>query len=470
MAETGQQVEVGWRSFGAVWRSGAQAMRPGLFAGRRVLGSAIARDAAWSFGLKIVYTGLSFLVTVFLARLLGAEGYGIYSYSFALVTLLALPAQAGLPILMVRETARGMAQGRPELVQGIWRWAGRFTGLLSVALAVLLGPLILLWRGGLGTMEGLTMAWALLLVPLVALGNLRGAALRGLQKVVAGQVPEFVLRPGLLLVLVGVLALAARTQLAASQAMAAHVLAAALAFAAGAWLLWRGTPVAVRRAHPYREGQAWLASMMPLALLAGMQVINQQASILILGLFGPADQVGIYRVAVQMAMLASFALDPINVVVAPRFARLHARGEIAALQRLATASARLVLGLNLVATVGFVLLAEPFLGLVFGSAYVAAYAPLLILLVGQFVNSAVGPVGFLLNMTGHERDSARAVAIAAAVNGALNLLLVPIWGSNGAAMAAAVSVIASNALLCWAVRKRLGINTLAFGPSVARVP
>jgi O-antigen/teichoic acid export membrane protein len=49
---------------------------------------------------------------VLLARMLGAEGYGIYAYAFALVTLLAMPAKAGLPQLVVRETARGVA-GKP---------------------------------------------------------------------------------------------------------------------------------------------------------------------------------------------------------------------------------------------------------------------------------------------------------------------------------------------------------------------
>jgi len=74
----------------------------------------IAWDGIWSFVLRAISIGLGFLSTVLLARLLGAEGYGIYSYVFAWVMLLSILAQAGLPDLVVRETAQGIAQNRPD--------------------------------------------------------------------------------------------------------------------------------------------------------------------------------------------------------------------------------------------------------------------------------------------------------------------------------------------------------------------
>jgi len=121
-----------------------------------------------------------------------------------------------------------------------------------------------------------------------------------------------------------------------------------------------------------------------------------------------------------------------------------------------------VLAFNLVLTILFVALGRSFFNLVFGPEYDASYVPLLILLAGQMVNSAAGSVGFLLNMTGHERETARGMAVAATLNVVLNLLLTPLWGVQGAAIATAVSMIAWNALLWWAVHQRLGISSLAF--------
>jgi len=79
-----------------------------------------------------------------------------------------------------------------------------------------------------------------------------------------------------------------------------------------------------------------------------MQLINQQASILLQGFFLPDAAIGIYRIASQVAVLASFGLITINLVLTPRFATLYAQGDMAKLQHLVTASARVILIFNLV--------------------------------------------------------------------------------------------------------------------------
>jgi O-antigen/teichoic acid export membrane protein len=433
-----------------------------MTARRLGLSRQIAWEGGWSFAIKVVYAGLTFLTTMLLARWLGAAEYGVYAFAYSLLMLVTIPTQAGLPNLVVRETARGMVLGRPDLVQGVWRWSGRVVGALSLALLALASLAILLWRGRLSNTQGLTLVWALALVPLMALGNLRGAALRGLKCIVAGQLPEFAVRPALFaLLLVGVSLLAGRG-LTAPMAMALHVSAALIAFLAGAWMLWQNTPVSVRQVIPASEGRVWLMSSMLFALIAGFQVINNELSTVMLGLFEPSEQAGIFRVAVQVSTLASFGLQAVNLVVAPRFADLYAQGKMASLQRLATGSARIVLGFNLILTALFVFAGKPFFSLLFGPDFAASYSPMLILLVGQMANSAAGSVGFLLNMTGHERDTAQGMASAAIINIALNLLLIPLWGIVGAAAATAVSMTVWNVLLWWKVRIKLGINSLAF--------
>lgn len=421
----------------------------------------VGREALWSLGLKITFAGLTFLATILLVRLLGAANYGVYAYIYALITVLSIPSQFGLPPLALRETARGMAREDGALVRGIWIWAGRFVVFTALGLALLAGLAIWLWHERFSGAYLSTFAWALLLVPLTALGNLRGAALRGLHRVVQGSLPENLLQPGVLVVLLGG-AFLVGLSLSPAQAMSLQVTAAAAAFGVGAWLLLRATPTEVRRTAPRFEGRFWIQSVLPLAFIGGMQLINKNASIVILGFFVPAEQIGIYRVAVQVSILASFGLQAMNMVVAPRFASLYARGEKKRLQHLVTYSARAILGFNLLVTAGFAVLGRWFLGLFFGIEFTAAYAPFMILLIGQFVNSAAGSVGFLLNMTGHERETARGMAVAAVLNLLLNFLLIPPFGMIGAAVATAAAMLTWNLLLWWAVRKRLGINSLAF--------
>jgi len=427
------------------------------------LRSELTRNGIGSLILKAAYVLLSIAITVTLARTLGADGYGVYAYVFALVSLLSIPAEFGLPNLLVRETAKAFAKQEWGMIQGVWRWAGRITGILTAVLILGAGVAAAIWGDRFSREQLLTMIWGLALVPLIALGALRGAALRGLHKVIQGQLPEQALLPGFYIVLIlGAIFVASGENLTPATAMSLQVAAAALAFASGAWLLWRATPLEVRKAKPVYESRRWLSSTLPLAFIGGMQLINNRTSIIILGLFVSSAQVGIYKVADQMSVLVSLGLQAINMVVAPQFARLYTVGDKERMQKLATTSARAVLSITLPVVAIFLLFGKPLLTLVFGADFVPAYEPLSILAIGQLANSATGSVGFLLIMTGHEQDAARGIAVAAVGNVVLNLVLVPLWGTKGAALASAVTMIVWNILLWLAVRRRLEINSMAF--------
>lgn len=431
----------------------------------RLFSSPIGRQTIGSMVLKFAYVGFTFIISVLLARLMGPAQYGVYSYVYALISLLSVPSEFGLPNLVIRETARGLANGDFPRVQGIWSWATRTTAVISLSLVALTLAGIWLLRAPLSNPRLVTFLWALALVPLIALGDLRGAALSGLRHVVTGQLPEFLLRPGFFTLLLAMVWLVGGVSLTAPVAIALYVAASAIAFGIGAWLLWRVTPPEVRQSRPRMEHRAWLMSALPLAFIGAMQLINQQASILLQGIFLPDAQIGYFRVATQVSLLAAVGLVGINAVLAPRFAALHAQGDTVKLQRLVTSSARAILLLSLVLTIGFAALGEPFLRVFFGPLYVRAYLPMLILLLGQLINSGMGSVAVLLNMTGYERETAKGIVVSALINLGLNLALIPLWGIEGSSVATSVSLVVWNVLLWRAVRKKLGINTLAIGGS-----
>ena len=432
---------------------------------RRLLNSNIGRESLSSIVLKFSSVGLVFISTVLLARLLGPADYGIYSYIYAIISLLSIPSEFGLPTLVVRETASSMVRKDYSAVHGIWNWSGKTIGIISFILLGLTGIIAWVLRESLAGRRFETFIVALALVPLIALGDLRGAALRGLNKIITGQLPEFLLRPGFfVLFLVGV-ELFHYKAISAPIAMLLFVVASALAFGIGAWLLRRATPDLVQKAPFHFENRSWLLSALPLAFIGGMQLINNQASIIIQGFYLPDPAIGIFRVATQVSNLASFGLLAINIVVAPRFASLYTLGEKRKLQKLVTYSARVILVFNLLLTIGFVLVGKVFLQKIFGVSYESAYIPLLIMLVGQLVNSFTGSVGMLLNMTNHERETAKGITVAAALNIIFNFLLIPKWGIIGSSIATSISLITWNIILWWVVRKKLKINSLAFFPA-----
>src|SRR5690606_19484021 len=114
-------------------------------------------------------------------------------------------------------------------------------------------------------------------LPLVALGNIRGAALRGMKKIVAGQLPENVIRPGMLALLV-LIAIALGTRMDPVLAMSLYLASAIISFVVGSMLLYRELPPAVKTVAAEYDTRRWLRAIAPLSLLSGLQVTYGQIS------------------------------------------------------------------------------------------------------------------------------------------------------------------------------------------------
>ena len=80
-----------------------------------------------------------------------------------------------------------------------------------------------------------------------------------------------------------------------------------------------------------------------------------------------------------------------------------------------------------------------------------------ILIAAQFFNLATGPTGSFLNMTGLERTSFRNGIIGAALVVILSVLLIPHFGTIGAAIASAASTVFRNSAATVAVWRRHGL-------------
>jgi O-antigen/teichoic acid export membrane protein len=410
---------------------------------------------------KIANALLVLATSVLLARMLGADGYGVYSFAYALVAVLAIPAHAGIPTLVTREVARYHLRNDWGRLRGLIRRSNQLV-VLFAAVVVPATAAVLYVASRFGERPfATTIAWALLLIPLIALGKVRAAALAGYRRVVQAQLPELLVTPALLLAFVAITAGAG--PLSPEVAMALHGLAAVFAFGVGIAMLARATPAEVRAAPPRYETRAWLASVLPISFIAGMQILNTQTSLLTLGAFTSPADVAHYRVATQIAGVVSLILMVTNAVIAPQVSRSYHAGDTAELQTITTWSARVTALAAVPLAIVIALFGRELLRLAFGAPFEVAYVPLLVLTGAQLVNALIGSVALLLNMTGHERDTARALLVSALLTVALNLVLTPAFGTTGAATATGIGMVVWNALLYRRVRVRLGVSSLAIG-------
>ena len=422
----------------------------------------LVREGLGSAGIQATNRVLALALGIVLARSLGADGYGVYAYAFSIMSLLMVVAEAGVPTLLMREIAASQGCEEWGLLRGALSHGVKFVGLVATSVSVF-GLLVLWWRADdLAPPVLYTTRLMLFVLPVSALCKTVAHAMSGLHRVVIGQAVDMLVRPVLVLVLVGTGFMLWPNLREPYYAMTAQFVAATIVLLVGALILRRFLPAATKTLKQENRRRNWLRSALPFVLIGGAGVLNNNTDIIMLGWFTGSEEVGIYRVAVQGATLVAFSLQVANAVVAPQFTRLYAKGDMARLQHLVTQSARVVLSVALPIALVFILVGGILISGVFGAEFVAAYGPLAILASGQLVNAGFGSGGFLLYMTGHERTTARILCQTTLLNILLNVVFIPLYGLGGAATATAIALVVWNALLYRQVRQLLGISSTVF--------
>ncbi len=419
------------------------------------------KGVAGSLGLKIAYTGLTFLTSVIIARLLSVKGFGIYTYVLAWVNLLRVPATLGLDQVVTREVAIYKTQSNWGLMRGLLSWTNKVVLPASIVLT-----LIVIGIGWIAMGSNPIMAWAfcisMVTLPLHSLRKLRLSAMKGLHKVVQGLAPEFLVAPLLLLIFTGFAYLLLGEKLNVIWILGIRIFVVAITFTIGAIWLYRMLPQEVNNSIPEYKTSDWLGSALPLILFEGMHLINSRLDIFMLGAIKGVEAVGIYAVVNRGVQLIIFVLAAVNSVLAPTIASLYTEGKKQELQKIVTKSSRLVLLCSCVVS-GTLIICSYWYLLIFGAEFIQGQNALIILAGGKLFDAATGSVSFLLTMTGHEKYIAFSVAISAMINTLLNIWLIPQWGINGAAIATAITMILVNLLNVIWTQNKIGINPTAFG-------
>jgi O-antigen/teichoic acid export membrane protein len=413
---------------------------------------------------------LTLISQMALTRLLQPRGYGLYVYAGAVVTLLSLGGSLGLETALVRFVAAYRVDRDWRRLRGLLAFADRAALAASCALAAVAALVTTALRGRLEPGLAATLWISCALVPLMSLMALRGGALQGLRRIALARLPEAIIRPPAIVAftllwiwLTGRFGFAGGSA-SAPLAMAADVAATALAVVVGSLLLRRslaGSGGALLGAR-VMEARSWLRVSLPLLLVSGMRRLLNQTDILLVGALVGTTPAGLYAAASRLSRLITFGHNAGNQIAAPMIAELHRKGELHRLQRLVSLSAW---GSTLSAGAFAAAIAAAgklLLGL-FDPSFRTGYAILLVLAAGQVVNAVTGPVGYLLNMTGHQDVNARILAWITALNLVLNLPAILIAGPLGAAVVTSALGALKNGWTWWVVRQRLGINSSVLG-------
>lgn len=420
---------------------------------RKFLGHAFSVGAI-SIGDRIV----TIVLGVVLARSMGPEDYGLYALVMVWIGLLIIPAKLGVPELITRELSILSGRGG-DLPVGHLLARG---GLRVLAASAILGAFAAWWlhlgTGISGTLlllsaAAIMVAWPILDVIL--------AGVRGLGQPTAFQALGTLL-PSTATLALAALFMASFPAFSPETALAARAMAIASAIGLTLGYLRlkvKNCPLqdTSRTGHvlPWRLGLSFV-------LLAALNNAMMRADVLILGFLGSSQQVGLYRVAAEGALLVGFAYSIASSILAPEYAKLQGTKETANLQKTVKFSARLIfLG---GAPVSLVLISFPtfFISLIFGAEYTDATIALQILAAGHLVTLLFGDPVFVLSMGAHQRQAVVGFSIGLVSCVLLAVLLIPPKGIAGAAIASSAALIVMRLYLYIACRRMVGVDCSIF--------
>ncbi len=426
------------------------------------------RRALIAFVIRVLSAAIAFVSQIVLARLMGEFEYGIFAFVWVLVVLAGNLSCLGFHTSVIRFLHQHKARGETASVRGL-NLAVRLIAVLSASAVAGIGFLFLYLFGE--TIEPyylVPIALALFTMPMIALGDVLDGTARSNGWTIVALSPTYLIRPTLILVFM----LAALWFGAAHTAVTAMQAALAATYVTTLSQLLRLT---LRLRKLYGPGPrqfeigSWFRVSLPLFLVDGIGFLLTNADVVVVGLYLPPDQVGIYYAAAKTIVLVQFVYFSIKAAAGPRFSAIMAEEDMTSLAAFAGQTARWSFWPSLAVGLCALAAGELLLSL-FGSAFTAGYWLMAILFSGILAKSLVGPGEVLLSMAGRQNLCVLLYAVTLSASIGLNMALIPRFGLTGAAMATAFAMMIEAILLHIAVRRTLGIVLFAFADPLPSAP
>jgi len=379
-----------------------------------------------------------FATQVVLARTLHASALGVFYSVTSLAAVVGLIAAHGYPAIAPRFLSRYREQGKEGLIADFVARARRDATVYAAIATLGVLAIALLWPS-LSTEARLALVAAALAIPANASLRLNGSLAAAIRRFALAYLPDTCIRPFLLLG--GVIALMALgvTLTASSVTWLLTLVFTGLAVTQYA-LLRKDMPKGHAPAAPPRLVGLWRREAKPLILVALFTYFFADVDILMVTpLLSSADTAAI-GLCLKLALLVGFAVQVAHQVVVPDLADARARKDPASIRDVVLRALAFPLAITVAALVVVTLWGESLLA-VFGPEFTGAKLPLLILMACQLARAVFGPSVPLLTVIGAQRQNA-ALAVAALVVLAIgNVVLAPLYGVLGAAIAVAIATL-----------------------------
>ncbi|WP_167730647.1 flippase [Terasakiella sp. SH-1] len=395
----------------------------------------LIKGSGGTFIINLTSAALIFFYQVFLARNLGAEEYGLYSYTSSFIYLLLILAVFGLDHTSVRFSAKYLADGSSNCYQGLFRFA-TWSVVITSALCFAVGLILNIWLN----IDPDTLWIALISLPFAALMLTWQAFLRGSGHSVLAATPEGLVRPlsfwfcAFLFIYI----LGAQTT---GDVWVGQTIGFGIAAIYAFYILVKKVPSLLKgETKPAFAKKEWFIISLSMLVFNICQAANGQIGTLFLGSIHEIENAGIFSAAIRLATLTAFGLVALNVVVAPLLSKFNATGSKDNLRQLILYA--IVGGTGFALPISGVMLVFPEWCLnFFGAQFKSGATSLQVMAFAQLVNAIFGIFSVTALMTMRQVLVAMLVSISVLINILLNYTLIPHYGIDGAAIAYGTAII-----------------------------
>jgi len=173
----------------------------------------------------------------------------------------------------------------------------------------------------------------------------------------------------------------------------------------------------------------------PLALGNGVFLLLSNFDVLMIGYFLSSQEVGVYRSVQPLKQIATFAMSSVAFLFLPLATEYFEEDKTEELDRLFTSTTKWILFVTLPPMLLFGLYPSVVISTLFGESYVAASPVLTILMFGLLFRTITGLNGSVVSAIDSSKIELVSAIPGLIVNFCLNIVLIPIWGISGAAIA-----------------------------------
>lgn len=402
----------------------------------------------------------TFALNLALARSMGAAGLGLFMLAYTWLLGLSMLSRYGLDVALLRFAGSAWGERDWPRLRGVAFQAFLITLVASLASSValfLLAPMLALSVFGKPELEPLLRIVAVCITPYTIM-YLNSTLLKAMR--LPAMAPLF--ESGSVMMVLAAVIWGAHYFAAAISLVVISwymVIVCIISMLLSWWLVLRRvrTMTTVSGSASRQEDLFKVATSFSIISMIAFGI--QWGASLIIGIYADAESVGLFNAAQRTAFVVTFIMLVFNSVLPPRMATLYKSGDMAGLERLTVTSTIYMTLASIPVVLVFCLFPEWVLGF-FGPEFVAAAPHLFILAIAQFINVCTGSVGFLLNMTGHEKIVRNLILAVGGLSLLLSFLLIPVLGIWGATISTAISLILQNVVAAWYVQRKLNIRSI----------